>query len=121
MASRLRCTRFPDRVRRSNDMPRWYLTSPLPSTSSLRPAPWNSAKMRSIGLRTTFASTFRRPRCGIPSTQYSTPRSHAVSIISFMEIMRSETVSSRISAASSSATKGIPMNVSGSSNSSLSK
>eukprot|EP01139_Manchomonas_bermudensis_P010692 Amastigsp_a340901_14.p3 type:complete len:188 gc:universal Amastigsp_a340901_14:933-370(-) len=69
---------------RSYEAPRWYLTSPEPSCSSVGwKTPANSRKILSIGLRTTFARTLRRPRCGIPMTTVSTPKSDEQSMSSF--------------------------------------
>src|SRR5205085_1534115 len=60
---------------RSDEAPRWYLTSPEPSTSSGLAEPplnsWNSAR---CGLFITWVRTLRRPRCGMPSTISLTPR-----------------------------------------------
>ena len=60
---------------RSDEAPRWYLTSPEPSTASGLAEPplnsWNSAR---CGLPITWVSTLRRPRCGMPTTISFTPR-----------------------------------------------
>mmetsp|Transcript_28912 Transcript_28912/g.55173 ORF Transcript_28912/g.55173 Transcript_28912/m.55173 type:complete len:228 (+) Transcript_28912:1594-2277(+) len=73
-AVRLRWTVFPLNSR-SEDAPRWYFTSPEPSTSSgLKLPPWNSLKIARYGLAITLANTDRRPRCGMPMTISSTPR-----------------------------------------------
>jgi len=39
--------------------------------------PSNSAKIAEIGLPTVLASTFSRPRCGMPSTTSRSPRTAA--------------------------------------------
>ena len=46
--------------------------------------PVNSLKICAIGFLTTLASTLSLPRCGIPSTMDSTPRSAARSISAFI-------------------------------------
>ena len=68
-----RCTLLPSKER-SDEAPRWYLTSPEPSTSSgLNEPPLNSLKMARCGLPITLASTLRRPRCAMPMTISLTP------------------------------------------------
>ncbi len=59
---------------RSLDAPRWYFTSPEPSTSAGdEEPPLNSWKIARNGLLITVASTFSRPRCAMPSTMSVTP------------------------------------------------
>mmetsp|Transcript_47381 Transcript_47381/g.111708 ORF Transcript_47381/g.111708 Transcript_47381/m.111708 type:complete len:218 (-) Transcript_47381:498-1151(-) len=67
-------------------MPRWYLTSPEPSTSPVVSSDatgpdMNSLKISSIGLRMTLARMLRRPLCGIPNVMLSHPISTALSIM----------------------------------------
>ena len=45
LAVRLRCTVPPSGSSRSVEVPRWYLTSPEPSTASVTAPPWNSEKI----------------------------------------------------------------------------
>ena len=45
LAVRLRWTMRPPGISRSVEVPRWYLTSPEPSTSSITASPWNSEKI----------------------------------------------------------------------------
>ncbi len=60
---------------RSEDAPRWYFTSPEPSTSSgANEPPLNSWKRARCGLAITCVSTFRRPRWAMPTTISFTPR-----------------------------------------------
>ena len=59
---------------RSAEVPRWYLTSPEPWTSSGRVAlPWNSERIATYGLLTMLASTLSRPRWAMPRITSSTP------------------------------------------------
>ena len=59
---------------RSEEAPRWYFTSPEPSTSAGEAEPplnsWNTARK---GFAITLVSTFSRPRWAMPSTISSTP------------------------------------------------
>ena len=66
-------------------MPKWYFTSPDAPHSSyscwFTPTPCsNSWKICARGLRKTLPNTFRRPRCAIPMTTFSTPSSEERSI-----------------------------------------
>lgn len=63
-------------------VPRWYLTSPLPSSAGSKVLNW--VKIDSNGWRATFAKTFKRPRWGIPMAKFSTPNDEALSITCFM-------------------------------------
>lgn len=67
-------------------VPKWYFTSPEPSSAACKPANWVNNWWS--GLRQTFASTFRRPRCGIPITMLSTPNSVDLSITDFIAGIR---------------------------------
>src|SRR3546814_2193823 len=59
---------------RSADTPMWYFTSPEPPASSgLAGLPRNSEMIARNGLSMKLQSTFRRPRCDIPSTTSSSP------------------------------------------------
>ncbi len=59
---------------RSAEVPRWYLTSAEPWTSSgLAGLPWNSEKIAEKGLPMKLASTFSRPRWAMPTTTSLTP------------------------------------------------
>ena len=54
--------------------PRWYFTSPEPSTSlGVAEPPLNSWKITRCGLAITCASTLSRPRCAMPTTISFTP------------------------------------------------
>ncbi|PWC78652.1 hypothetical protein TSH64_31485 [Azospirillum sp. TSH64] len=54
---------------RSDEVPRWYFTSPEPWTSSgLDGLPWNSEKTAEKGLPMKLVSMFRRPRWAMPTT-----------------------------------------------------
>lgn len=53
-------------------------------TSSAASRPANCVKICGSGLRQTLASTFKRPRCGIPIMIDSTPSFVDVSITSFI-------------------------------------
>ena len=59
--------------------PRWYFTSPEPCAWPGSRLPSNSWKICEIGLPTMFASTFSRPRCGMPMTTSSSSYSAALS------------------------------------------
>ena len=54
---------MPVMVGLSYEVPRWYLTSPVPVNDPWSPdlMPVNSLKICCMGLRTTLASTFSRP------------------------------------------------------------
>ena len=61
-----RCTLLPSNSR-SDEAPRWYFTSPEPSTSSgFDEPPLNSWKIARCGLPMTWESTLSRPRCAMP-------------------------------------------------------
>mmetsp|Transcript_23832 Transcript_23832/g.76610 ORF Transcript_23832/g.76610 Transcript_23832/m.76610 type:complete len:215 (-) Transcript_23832:932-1576(-) len=87
-------TRRPSGYARSNDVPRWYLTSPdedqssseSPTTARSRWCwvPKNSRKMTSTGLRRTLQRTLSRPRWGMPMITSETPCSVAASTMTFM-------------------------------------
>src|SRR5262249_50909279 len=63
-----RCTTVSSNSR-SAEVPRWYLTSPEPCTSSgLAELPWNSENIALNGLFITLTRVLSRPRCGMPRT-----------------------------------------------------
>mmetsp|Transcript_34726 Transcript_34726/g.88899 ORF Transcript_34726/g.88899 Transcript_34726/m.88899 type:complete len:241 (-) Transcript_34726:472-1194(-) len=93
LGTRERCTGLPDVVGRSIEYPKWYLTSPDPSTASDALSPWrgpsiNSYRISSSGLRITFASTLSLPLWGIPMVMWEHPPSTAVSMQDFIPGMK---------------------------------
>ena len=75
----------PPGVERIPCAPRWYFTSPLPpssldTTASIVRSPSNSRRIVSYGRPTTWARTFSRPRCAIPTTTSWAPLPAASSI-----------------------------------------
>ena len=68
-----RWTLLPSKAR-SDEAPRWYFTSPEPSTSAgFAEPPLNSLKTARKGLAITLVSTLRRPRWAMPTTISSAP------------------------------------------------
>ena len=66
------CT-LPPGVRRSDEKPLWYLTSPEPLSCVVSYLPSNSENSSDGALPSTLTSTFSRPRCAMPMTISSTP------------------------------------------------
>ncbi|KAH3688256.1 hypothetical protein WICPIJ_000727 [Wickerhamomyces pijperi] len=78
LATKDKLTCLPEVVGLWKFIPKWYLTSPEPSSISFEPV--NSEKMDSFGFLTTLDNMFNLPLCGIPITMSSTPNSTARSI-----------------------------------------
>lgn len=60
------------RLRRSMQTPKWYFTSPDPSSDGSKVENWE--RIVAKGWRQTLERTLRRPLWGIPMTTESTPR-----------------------------------------------
>lgn len=69
-------------IYRSIYVPRWYLTSPEPSSAASNPANWLNICIS--GLRHTLANTLSRPLCANAMIMLSTPKSVLLSMICFM-------------------------------------
>ena len=66
------CT-LPPGVRRSDEKPLWYFTSPEPCMCAVSYLPSNSLNSTEGDLPSRLTSTLRRPRWAMPMTHSSTP------------------------------------------------